>query len=121
VLTEGAHAESIRQRLLADPEQVAPHVIDAEVFGLVRRGHLRGVLDETMAALAVADLRTWLGERFGCQPMLARAWELRHTVRGWDAMYVTLAELVDATVLTMDRRLARAVGPRCDFDVIGGT
>jgi predicted nucleic acid-binding protein len=53
--------------------------------------------------------------------MPARAWELRHTVRGWDAMYVTLAELVDATVLTMDRRLARAVGPRCDFDVIGGT
>jgi predicted nucleic acid-binding protein len=118
VLSEGTHASDIRQRLLDDREHTAPHVIDAEVFGLIRRDHLRGVLDETLAGLAVEDLRSWPGERFGCQPMLARAWELRHTVRGWDAMYVTLAELIGAPLLTMDRRLARAVGPRCSFDVI---
>ncbi len=119
VLTEGSHADEIRQRFLDDREHVAPLVIDGEVFGLIRRDHLRGVFDETMAGLAVADLRTWPGERFGCQPMLDRAWELRHTVRGLDAMYVTLAELIDADLLTMDRRLVRAVGPRCGFELVG--
>lgn len=54
------------------------------------------------------------------QLLLDRAWELRANVRGWDAMYVALAELLDATLLTTDARLARAVGPRCRIDVLAG-
>ena len=45
------------------------------------------------------------------------AWELRHGVRGWDATYVALAEILDATLLTLDRRLATAAGPRCAIEV----
>jgi predicted nucleic acid-binding protein len=40
-------------------------------------------------------------------------------VRGWDAFYVALAEAFDATLLTMDERLARAHGPSCRIEVLG--
>lgn len=40
-------------------------------------------------------------------------------MRGWDAFYVALAETFDATLLTMDERLARAQGPTCRIEVAG--
>ena len=113
VLVGGPDAERVRQRLAGDRDHAAPHVIDVEVFGVIRRAHLRGRLDATAAAQAVEDLRQWPGERFGHRPLLARAWQLRDTVRGWDAMYVALAEALDAVLLTTDRRLAAATGPAC--------
>jgi len=117
VIIDTPRAEIIRDRLVAEPGQAAPHIVDVEVFGLIRRDYLAGSIDETLAALAVDDLRTWPGERFGHRALLARAWELRHGVRGWDATYVALAEILDATLLTLDRRLATAAGPRCAIEV----
>ncbi|MEA2301050.1 MAG: hypothetical protein QOE44_1585 [Solirubrobacteraceae bacterium] len=119
VVTGGVEAETIRRRLAGEADQAAPHIIDVEVFGIVRREHLGGRLDATGAGQAVADLAAWPGERFGHRPLLARAWELRNTVRGWDAMYVALAEALDAVLLTADRRLAAAVGPTCRIETIG--
>ena len=118
VLIGAPGAEAIRRRLAADVDQAAPHIVDVEVFGVVRREHLRGHLDRTEATQAVEDLEEWPGERFGHRPLLARAWELRATVRGWDAMYVALAEALDATLLTTDRRLASATGPTCAIEAI---
>ena len=111
-------AERIRGRLTADTEQAAPHVIDVEVLSVIRRDFLLGLLDATAANQAVEDLRDWPGERFGHQALLERAWELRSNVRGWDAVYVALAESFGATLLTTDARLSRAVGPRCSIEVI---
>jgi predicted nucleic acid-binding protein len=111
-------AETIRRRLADDTEQAAPHVIDVEVFGVIRREHLRGNLDRTAATQAVEDLETWPGERFAHRHLLARAWALRDTVRGWDAMYVALAEALDAVLLTTDARLGDALGPTCRIDVV---
>lgn len=118
VLVGAPDAEVIRGRLDADPDHAAPHVIDVEVFGVIRREHLRGRLDRTAATQAVADLEAWPGERFGHRALLARAWELRDNVRGWDAMYVALAEALQATLLTRDDRLAAAPGLGCRVDTI---
>jgi predicted nucleic acid-binding protein len=118
VVIGGPGAEAVGRRMAADGDLAAPHVVDVEVFGVVRREHLRGRLDPTAAAQAVEDLATWPGERFGHRLLLGRAWELRDTVRGWDAMYVALAEALDAVLLTTDRRLAAAAGPACQIDVI---
>lgn len=46
-------------------------------------------------------------------PFMARAWELRDNLSVYDAWYVALAEQLDTELLTTDRRLARASGPRC--------
>jgi predicted nucleic acid-binding protein len=118
VVIDTERAESIRTRLAADPDHAAPHVVDIEVFSLIRRDNLTGQLDDTLAGLAVEDLRSWPGERYGHRALLERAWELRHTVRGWDAAYVALAEALDATLFTLDQRLANAVGPRCPIEVL---
>ena len=117
VVTDTPLAEPIRVRLAADSDHAAPHLIDVEVFSLIRRDEMNGSLDETLAALAVDDLRNWPGERYGHRALLERAWELRHTVRGWDAAYVALAEALGATLLTLDGRLARATGPRCPIEI----
>lgn len=119
VVIGGPEAEVVRQRLAADRDHAAPHIVDVEVFGVIRREHLRGRLDRTGAAQAVEDLEDWPGERFGHRLLLDRAWQLRDTVRGWDAMYVALAEVLDAVLLTTDRRLAAAPGPTCTIEVVG--
>jgi len=118
VLIGGPGAEAIRQRLAADGDHAAPHIVDVEVFGVIRREHLRGRLDRTEAAQAVEDLQTWPGERFGHRLLLSRAWQLRDTVRGWDAMYVALAEALDAVLVTTDGRLAAASGPTCHIEAV---
>jgi predicted nucleic acid-binding protein len=118
VLVDGPLADATRERLSRDSEQAAPHVIDVEVFGIVRRLRMMEAIDETTATLAVDDLAVWPGERFGHRALLERAWELRTTVRGWDAMYVTLAEVLDIPLITLDARLARATGPRCVIELI---
>ncbi|SDQ13680.1 type II toxin-antitoxin system VapC family toxin [Quadrisphaera sp. DSM 44207] len=119
VIIGGPDAEEVRQRLAADRDHAAPHAVDVEVFGVIRREHLRGRLDATAAAQAVEDLEAWPAERFGHRLLLDRAWQLRDTVRGWDAVYVALAEALDAVLLTTDRRLAGATGPSCRIEALG--
>lgn len=111
-------AEAVRQRLASDADHVAPHLVDAEVLGVVRRQYLLGHLDGTAAAQAVDDVRDWPGERVGHRALLNRAWELRATVRSSDALYVALAEATGAVLVTLDARLASAAGPTCRFEVI---
>ena len=117
LVTDGEAARRVRRAL--DPEDLfaAPHIVDVEVLGVVRRDHRRGILDRTEARLALERLQAWPAERFGHTLLLGRAWELRDTVRGWDAMYVALAEALDGSLITLDRRLAAAAGPRCPIVV----
>lgn len=118
VLTGSRNAERVRRRLAEDRDHAAPHIVDVEVFGVIRREHMRGRLDTTAATQAVEDQRRWPGERFGHRLLLHRSWQLRHTVRGWDAMYVALAEALDATLVTTDHRLAAASGPACRIEAL---
>lgn len=110
--------EAVRQRLLADGHLNAPHVIDVEVLGIIRKGILLDRVDMTAASQAVDDLRDWPGRRFGHEGLLHRGWELRGHVRACDAMYVALAEALGATLLTLDERLARVKGLHCTVEVI---
>lgn len=118
VVSDAERGGDVRARLLRDPDHAAPSVVDVEVLSVIRRDHLLGRLDSTAAAQAVEDLRDWPGERFGHQPLVGRVWELRGSLRTWDAFYVALAEVLQATLITSDSRLARAPGPRCPIDVV---
>lgn len=118
VVADTARADHVRARLALDPDHAAPSVIDVEVVSVIRRDHLAGRLDSTAAVQAVQDLRDWPGERFAHRPLLDRVWQLRQTVRTWDAFYVALAEVMRATLVTSDSRLARARGPRCTIEVV---
>jgi predicted nucleic acid-binding protein len=76
-------------------------------------------VDGTTCSLAVRDLHDWPADRIPLRPFLDRVWELRENVRTWDGFYVALAEAMGCPLLTLDRRLAKAKGPRCQIEVIG--
>ncbi len=118
IVADTASAPYLRDRLRLDPDQHAPHLIDTEVAAVIQRQWFAGPLDSTAAMQAIADLRSWPGQRWSHGPLLTRAWELRANVRMYDAVYVALAEGLDATLLTRDQRLASAAGPRCRIEVI---
>ena len=117
VVADTPQSEPLRARLAVDPDHGAPHLVDAEVLSVIQRQHRSGALDATAAAQAVDDLHGWPGERWSHRPLLARAWELRDNLRGYDALYVALAEVLDATLLTLDARLASAPGVGCPVEV----
>jgi predicted nucleic acid-binding protein len=47
-----------------------------------------------------------------------RAWELRDILTAHDAVYIALAEALDAPLLTRDRRLAGAAGHRARVGLV---
>ena len=101
------------QRLGAPGETLhAPHLLDAEVVSALRRYAGRHEVVEERAAAAIADLRALPVERHPHTTLLERAWELRRTITAYDAMYVALAEALDAPLVTRDARLARSHGHR---------
>lgn len=42
--------------------------------------------------------------------LLSRVWSLRHNLSAYDALYIALAESLEAPLVTLDRRLAKAPG-----------
>lgn len=70
------------------------------------------------ARVAMHHLASLAVRRIPHAPLLSRIWELRENVTPADAAYVALAEDLDAPLLTTDSRLARATGPRCEFQLI---
>lgn len=118
VVADTPGSEPLRERLAADTDHAAPHLVDAEVLSVIQKHHRTGSLDTTAAAQAVEDLGGWPGERWSHRPLLDRAFELRANVRAYDALYAALAEALGATVLTRDGRLARAQGLRCAIEVV---
>jgi predicted nucleic acid-binding protein len=111
--------EQVRVRM-KDDDVAAPHVIDVEVLSAIRRQHMTGRIDATLARQAVDDLRDSPIERYSHRLLLDRAWDLRNNVRGWDAFYVALAEALDGALLTLDRPLGGAPGLRCKVEVLEG-
>jgi predicted nucleic acid-binding protein len=115
VLGEGSAAE--RDGMLGDVH--APALVDVETTQT-----LRGLVRGSRIALATAELcRADLGRlavrRHPDAALLRRAWELRAVCTTCDALYVALAEALDATLLTRDARLARSVERLVDVEVSG--
>ena len=95
---------------VADPAASlhAPHLADVEVAQTLRRYTRDGKLDALDARAALDDFRALDLQRHAHEPLLDRVWELRENLSVYDAVYVALAEALDAVLLTCDRRLARA-------------
>ena len=104
---------------IADPELGlhAPHLVDVEIAQALRRYVREGELDPAAAITALQDLRSLDVERHPHEPLLDRVWALRDNLTAYDAVYVALAEALDANLLTCDARLARAtsVGRRTEL------
>lgn len=111
--------ERVGERLSRSGETLhAPHLLDVEVLHVVRRLRSAGTLGERRAMQVLADLGDLAMARYSHEELIGRAWTLRATLTAYDAMYVALAEALDATVVTCDGRLARAHGHGAEVEVV---
>src|ERR1039458_120165 len=112
---DDADGERARSRLQGE-RLTAPEVLDLEVVSVIRKAFLSGALTRRRAGSALADLVELDLERVSHRRMLARVWVLHQTLTPYDAAYVALAESIDATLVTADRVLSLAPGPRCTIE-----
>jgi predicted nucleic acid-binding protein len=96
----------------------APHLIDVEVAQVIRRYTASGEIDAERGRQALTDLADAPLRRYPHDFLLPRIWELRNNLTVYDASYVALAEVLDAPLLTRDRRLAAAPGNRAQIEVV---
>lgn len=101
--------ERVERRVLIDEDLHAPHLLDVEVVSALRRLVRTGELTADRAEDAIEDLRLLLLARHGHEDLLPHAWELRENITAYDAVYVALAEALDATLVTCDRALGAAM------------
>jgi predicted nucleic acid-binding protein len=114
---DGAEGRRIRERV-ADERLTAPELLDLEVVSAFRRLCAAGTLTSERAEAAIVDLRALRVQRVPHRVLVDRCWELRENVTVYDAVYIALAESLDAPLLTADHRLAGAPGARCTFELV---
>lgn len=102
---------------LADDDLAAPALMPFEAANIVRRINAYGGIDASTATQVIDDLRRMAIELVPYDVLAERAWELRATLTVYDAGYVALAEALGGPLVTLDRKLANAPGPRCQIRV----
>lgn len=106
--------------LLASRPLHAPAILPLEVANVLRRHRAAGIVDPSEAAAAHRLLVRLPVEYWPYEVLADRVWALTGALSAYDAAYVALAELIGATLVTADRRLARAPGIRCDVVTVPG-
>lgn len=107
--------------ILRGEQLAAPGLVDLEVASVLRRQATTGAVDVRRANLALHDLAALPLQRARHRDLLTRCWALKDNLTPYDAAYVALAEVLHVELLTGDRRLARAPGPRCRIEVLPAT
>lgn len=103
-----------------DPRRTlhTPHLLDIEVAQVLRRYAMAGEIDRQRGAAALTDLADLPLRRYPHDILLPRVWELRNNLTAYDAVYVALAEALDAPLLTRDKRLAAAAGHHARVELV---
>ncbi len=95
-----------------------PHLLDLEVAQVLRRYVFLGTIDADRGRLALEQLALLDMDRYAHDLFLTRIWALRNNVSAYDAAYVSLAEALDAPLLTADRRLSAASGVSARIELV---
>ena len=108
------------EKRLFEPEESlhVPHLVDVEVAQVLRRYALAGEVEAARCRAALDDLAGLPLTRYPHDFLMSRVWDLRGNLSAYDAVYVALAEALDAPLLTRDRRLANAPGHGARVEVV---
>jgi predicted nucleic acid-binding protein len=108
------------EKRLYDPNETlhGPHLLDVEVAQVLRRYAAAGEIDRERGRAALADLVDFPLRRYPHDFLLPRVWDLRNNLTAYDAVYVALAEALDAPLLTRDRRLTAAAGHHARVEIV---
>ena len=113
----GPAAESLTNRLEAEHEVAAPHLLDPEASRAFRRLARAGEIQPAEIPGLLEELMTLRVVRYPHVALVPRVWELRDTIGTYDAFYVALAEVLECPLVTSDAHLARAHGHGADVEL----
>lgn len=119
LVNDEPRAGRIRARLKGEESFHAPHLLDVEVLSALRQLAHRQEITASQANLALTLLPQ---VRLTLYPHLAfreRIWALRYAMTAYDAAYVALAEALNAPLLTLDGKLAKAPGHYARVEHLG--
>jgi predicted nucleic acid-binding protein len=118
-LLQTPRGRRVETRLFQDDDELhVPHLLDVEVLQALRRLVRTRELSADRAEEAIADLADFDLRRHPLVDFLGRAWEWRDNVTAYDAMYVALAEAIEARLITCDGSLGKAPGHTAHIEVI---
>ncbi len=98
---------------LTDVKLAAPALMPFEAANIIRRQELAKIVTADQAAQAHVDLGDLTVDEWPYDVLAPRVWELRRNLTVYDASYAALAELLDATLVTLDRRIRDVPNLRC--------
>lgn len=113
LLVDGGRDGQWATHRLTGVDLAAPDLVLYESANILRRHELAGLITHDQAEQAHLDLLDLAIEQWPYEAYAPRAWELRRNLSIYDASYVAVAELTETTLVTLDRRIARAPGVRC--------
>jgi predicted nucleic acid-binding protein len=112
-------AKSVETHLFASGRTLhAPYLLDIEVAQVIRKYAAKGEIGDERARAALDDLSNLRMQRYPHDFLLPRVWELRNNMTAYDAVYVALAEVLSAALLTRDKRLANASGHEARVELV---
>jgi predicted nucleic acid-binding protein len=112
LLDAGRHGRWVAEAL-SGAELAAPSLLAFECSNIIRRHERAGLISADQAAQAHADLLALPIEHWPYELLGLRVWELRMNLSSYDASYVAVAELTQAPLVTLDRRIGRAPNVGC--------
>ena len=95
-----------------------PHLLDIEVAQVLRRYVREKMIPVQRGREALEDFEDLPLNRYPHDFLIPRVWELRSTLTAYDAVYVALAEALEAPLLTCDRKVASASGHSANVEVV---
>ena len=95
-----------------------PNCALIETLAALRKMWLRKSISDEIFWRGMVGLQLLQFNEHQTSPLLGRAYELRHNVGAYDAMYVALAEVLQCPLITSDVRLANAIGVRCEIELL---
>jgi predicted nucleic acid-binding protein len=105
----------LRSLLPQDPLPWVPDLFFGECGSVLRRWERRSILTTGRLEEAVDEIAQWQLRVAESKPLFRDAWRRRANLTFADAIYVALAEHLDAPLLTVDGRLQRAPGLQVRF------
>lgn len=102
-------ADAVGARILAADSLHAPALMDIEVAQVMRRYTAAGEITADTGERALNVLRDLDVNRYTHESLLTTIWKLRHNLTAYDAAFVALAGVLDAPLITLDRRIAGAI------------
>jgi len=116
-LVDSGSTGSWAEDVISEGPLSVPELALVETTNVLRRMEQSRQISQLEATASLHDLLRLDLEVYPFAPVAARVWELRSSLTSYDAWYVALAEALQFPLVTLDRRLSRASGPRCDVIV----